>query len=113
MESNKSREIFLKRYSLPILILFVAWVFIKSKKLTNWCGLVSIVLVFFAIFIRFTVGGIGIGAVVSLLSSVYIVAVAIIYNKEKIFDRLVKVIVFLAISSLLLWLMCILLPSSI
>lgn len=104
-------ETFLNKFSLPILCVFAVWVFIKSKKLTNWCGMVSIVLFFFATFIRFTVGGIGIDAIISLLSPIYIVAVAVIYNKDKIFDRLVKIIVFLACSSMVLWFICMVMPN--
>lgn len=104
-------ENFLKEFSLPILCLFAGLVFVKSKKLTNWCGILSILLVLFAAIIRMTVGGIGIEAIVLLLSSVYIVAAAVIYNRDKIFDRLVKIIVFLAGCSLVLWLLCIVMPN--
>ena len=104
-------ENFLKKFSLPILCLFVGLVFIKITKLPTGCGILSIVLILFAVFIRMTVGGIGINAIVSLLSSVYMVAVAVIYNKDKIFDRLVKTIVFLAVCSLILWLFSIVMPN--
>lgn len=104
-------ETFLKKYMLPILIIFMLLVLFRSKRLTIWCGLLSIVLVLFAFLIRFTVGGIGIIAVASCLSSVYIVAYAVIYNKELFFTRLVKVIYFLAFASLILWGMCLIVPE--
>ena len=102
---------FLQKFSLIILLLCVGVVFVKSKKLTYWCGMVSIVLIVFALFIRFTVGGIGVVAVISLLSSVYIVATTVICNKEKVLDRLVTVIVFLAFASLILWALCMIAPQ--
>lgn len=104
-------ETFLKKYMLPILAILMLLVFFKSKRLTIWCGLLSIVLVLFAFLIRFTVGGIGIIAVVSCLSSVYIVAYAVIYNKGLFITRLVKVIYFLAFVSLILWGMCLVVPE--
>ena len=104
-------ETFLKKFSLPILCVFVCWVFIKSKKLTKWCGLLSVILMLSAVLIRLSVGGIGIIAIVSMLSSVYIVAIAVIYNKESILDRVLKMIVFLASMSLFLWLLCMFVPQ--
>ena len=64
-----------------------------------------------AVLIRLSVGGIGIIAIVSMLSSVYIVAIAVIYNKESILDRVLKTIVFLASMSLFLWLLCMFVPQ--
>lgn len=104
-------ETFLKRFSLPILFFFAGWLFIKSKKLTNWCGILSVTLIVAAVLIRFIVGGIGVYAIVSMLSSVYIVAIAVIYNKEKMVDRVLNMIVFLAGISLILWLLCMVLPQ--
>lgn len=104
-------ETFLKRFSLPILFFFAGWLFIKSKKLTNWCGILSVTLISVAALIRFTVGGIGVGSIASMLSSVYIVAIAVIYNKEKMIDRVLNMIVFLAGASLILWFLCMFLPQ--
>ena len=103
-------ETFLKQYMLPITIIFIGWVFLKSKRLTNWCGLASTVIIIFAILIRFTVGGIGLEAVLTILSSIYIVAIVVIYNRENVFERLVKVIAFLALCSLFLWGLCSIFP---
>lgn len=105
------KELILKKYSLLILIFFVIILFLKSKKMTIWCGLCSIILLGFATILRYTVGGIGIEAIISMVSSIYITAVAVVYNKRKIFVRAFNTIVFLATVSLLLWLLCVVFPD--
>lgn len=104
-------EIYLKKYSFPILILFAMMLFIKSKRLSIWCGICSCVLTLAATILRYTVGGIGIMALLSLLTSIYIVGVTVTYNKEKIFTKVFNMIVFLATISLVLWLLCSIFPN--
>lgn len=104
-------EIYLKKYSFPILILFAMMLFIKSKRLSIWCGMCSGVLILVAMLLRYTVGGIGIMALLSLLTSMYVVGVTVAYNKERIFTRVFNTIVFLATISLVLWLLCSMFPN--
>ena len=104
-------ETFLKKFSLLILCFFVGWVFIKSKRLTKWCSLLSMILISTATLLRYTVGGIGISAITLMLSSVYIVALVVIYNRGEILNRVLNVIIFLASMSIILWLLCVIAPQ--
>lgn len=83
----------------------------KEKRLTKWCGLLSMVLISTAALLRYTVGGIGISAITLMLSSVYIVALVVIYNRDEILNRALNVIIFLASMSLILWLLCVIAPQ--
>ena len=104
-------EIYLKNYSLLILFFFAIVLFLQSKKMSIWCGMCLISLIWFAIILRYTVGGIGMQAIISFFSSVYITGVTVVYNKEKVLTRVFNTIVFLAIVSLILWLLCLILPN--
>lgn len=106
------KEIFLKDYSYIPLLICSFLLFFKSKRLSIWCGICSIFLIISAILVRLNVGGIGINAIISLLSSIYIVSLTIAYNKDQFFNRFIITITFLASVSLIFWFFCLLVPSA-
>lgn len=99
-------EIYLKNYVLPITILFSGLLFIKSRQLTKWVVLCCGILFGVVIVLRFSVGGIGLEAFLSIAVLIVVTAYTVVYNREHFFERFLKVVVFLALISVIFWAFC-------
>lgn len=104
-------ELYLKKYIIPITILFFLLLCVKCKILARWSMLCSSVLFAFMIILRYTVGGIGIEALFLMLAPIMITSYVIAYNKEVFLSRFVKVVVFMSSISIILWLFCMMFPN--
>lgn len=99
-------EVYLKNYMVPVAILFLGFLFIKSRQLTKWIVLCCGILFAFVVLLRLSVGGIGLEAFFNIVVLIVVAAYAVAYNKEHFFTRFLNVVVFLALISVIFWAFC-------
>lgn len=104
-------EIYLTKYSFIILAIFTGLLFLKSKKMFTWSLICLIPLTIVMLLLRFTVGGIGVGAVITFACSIVACSYLIAYNKKYTLTVFVRVCTFMAGVSVVLWLFCLLFPD--
>lgn len=104
-------SLYLQKYTIPVTIVFFLLLYTKSRWLSKWCAICCLVLFGFMIVLRYSVGGIGIESYFAMISLIVITAYAVAYNKDDFLLLFLKVVVFMATISILLWLFCLAFPE--
>lgn len=104
-------ENYLNKYAILIAVPTFLFLFIKSRILARWSAICCLALLIFSVFLRLSVGGVGLKSYSSICVLIVVSAYAVAYNKDNFLTLFLKTVVFLALVSILLWMFCIVFPD--
>ena len=86
--------------------------FVKKKKFGNqYCMIITIVLLFSVIFVRYTVGGVGLLVLVDYLTCIMVAFLAVCIDKDNFATRMINVVYYFAAISFICYIIQIISPN--